>query len=170
MSRMAIRSGVVHSGVSAPADARHEGAQARPRLLVVEDDPNIVELLSASLRFAGFEVSGATNGAEALEYIFCTGAYAERHLENPRVILLDKKLPFVDGMEVLRRIRADPRTHLIPVVMLTSSAADRDIIQSYHLRVNSYIVKPMDFEQFSKTVQQLSNYWLTINRQPTGVN
>jgi two-component system response regulator len=82
------------------------------------------------------------------------------------VILLDKKLPLVDGMEVLRQIRADPRTRLIPVVMLTSSAEDRDIIESYQLGVNSYIVKPVDFEQFSETARQLGYYWLLINKQP----
>src|SRR5208283_3009067 len=110
------------------------------------------------------------DGAEALEWIFCTGAYAQRNLENPRVILLDKKLPLVDGMEVLRQIRAHPRTRLIPVVMLTSSAEDRDIIESYELGVNSYIVKPVDFEQFTETARQLGYYWLLINRQPAEVS
>jgi two-component system response regulator len=102
-----------------------------------------------------------------LEFVFCTGAYAQRRSENPRVILLDKKLPLMDGLEVLRRIRADPRTRLIPVVMLTSSAEDRDVIESYKLGVNSYIVKPVDFEQFSETARQLGYYWLLINKQPT---
>ena len=102
-----------------------------------------------------------------LEFIFCTGAYADRHFENPCVILLDKKLPLVDGMEVFRKIRADPRTRLIPVVMLTSSAEDRDIIESYQLGVNSYIVKPVNFEQFSETARQLGYYWLLLNQQPT---
>jgi two-component system response regulator len=106
------------------------------------------------------------DGAEALEFVFCTGAYAERHFVNPRVILLDKKLPLVDGMDVLRHIRADARTKLIPVVMLTSSAEERDIIESYQLGVNSYIVKPVDFEQFSETARQLGYYWLLINKQP----
>ena len=83
------------------------------------------------------------------------------------MILLDKKLPLVDGMEVLREIRADPRTRLIPVVMLTSSAEDRDIIESYELGVNSYIVKPVDFEQFSETARNLGYYWLLVNKQPS---
>jgi two-component system response regulator len=110
------------------------------------------------------------DGAEALEFIFCTGVYAERLCENPRMILLDKKLPLVDGLEVLRQIRANPRTSMVPVVMLTAAAEDRDIIESYQLRVNSYIVKPVDFEQFSETVRQLGYYWMLINRQPTAVS
>ncbi len=104
--------------------------------------------------------------AEAAQVRLCTGVYAQRHFENPRVILLDKKLPLVDGMDVLRQIRADPRTCLVPVVMLTSSAEDRDIVESYKLGVNSYIVKPVDFEQFTETARQLGYYWLLINKQP----
>jgi two-component system response regulator len=110
------------------------------------------------------------DGAEALEFVFCTGGYSQRQFENPRLILLDKKLPLVDGMEVLRQIRADPRTALIPVVMLTSSAEDRDIIESYRLGVNSYIVKPVNFEQFGETARQLGYYWLPLNQQPTAVH
>ena len=98
------------------------------------------------------------DGAEALEYVFCTGAYAGRTTENPKVILLDLKLPLVDGIEVLRQIRGDPRTRSIPVVMLTSSSEERDVIETYQLGVNSYIVKPVDFEQFNEVVQQLANF------------
>ena len=112
------------------------------------------------------KVQVVRDGAEALEFIFCTGAYAQRNFENPRVILLDKKLPMVDGMEVLRQIRADPRTCLVPVVMLTSAAEDRDIIESFKLGVNSYVVKPVGFEQFSETIRQLANYWLHVNQHP----
>jgi two-component system response regulator len=137
-------------------------------ILLVEDNPN-----DEALALHAFQKHNLANkvyvvrdGAEALEYIFCTGAYADRPFVKPRLILLDKKLPLVDGMEVLREIRADPRTKLIPVVMLTSSAEERDVIESYNLGVNSYIVKPVDFDQFSETVRQLGYYWLLVNKQP----
>lgn len=137
-------------------------------ILLVEDNSN-----DERLALHAFEKHHLANrlhvvrdGAEALEFIFCTGAYADRICENPRVILLDKQLPLVDGIEVLRQIRGDSRTYLTPVVMLTSSAEERDIIESYQLRVNSYIVKPVDFEQFSETIRQLGDYWLRVNRQP----
>ena len=107
------------------------------------------------------------DGAEALEYLFCTGAYADRLVENPKVILLDLKLPLIDGIEVLRQLRSDPRTHLIPVVVLTSSSEERDIVETYSLGVNSYIVKPVDFEQFNEVAKHLGFYWLLLNRQPT---
>src|ERR1700734_4260511 len=112
-------------------------------ILLVEDNPNdeMLALHAFKKHNLANKVHVVRDGAEALEFVFCTGAYAERTFENPRVILLDKKLPLVDGMEVLREIRADPRTHLIPVVMLTSSAEDSDLIESYQLGVNSYIVK-----------------------------
>ena len=136
-------------------------------ILLVEDNPNDEMLALHAFRKHNLanQVHVVRDGAEALEFLFCTGAYAQRISENPRVILLDKKLPLVDGMEVLRQIRADPRTRLIPVVMLTSSAEERDIIESYKLGVNSYIVKPMDFEQFSETARQLGCYWLLLNKQ-----
>ena len=141
-------------------------------ILLVEDNPNdeMLALHAFKKHNLANKVYVVRDGAEALEFVFCTGAYAERRFENPRVILLDKKLPLVDGMEVLRQIRADPRTRLIPVVMLTSSAEDRDIIESYQLGVNSYIVKPVDFEQFSETARQLGYYWLLINQQPTAAS
>ena len=105
------------------------------------------------------------DGAEALEYVFCTGAYAERGMENPKVILLDLKLPLVDGLEVLRQIRSNPQTRLIPVVMLTSSSEERDIVEAYRLGANSYIVKPVDFDQFNEGAKSLGFYWLILNRQ-----
>lgn len=137
-------------------------------ILLVEDNPNdeILAMHAFEKHCLANKVYVVRDGAEALEYVFCTGAYAHRVFENPRVILLDKKLPLVDGMEVLREIRADPRTRSIPVVMLTSSAEDKDIIESYQLGVNSYIVKPVDFEQFGEMARQLGYYWLLINRQP----
>ena len=140
-------------------------------ILLVEDNANdeMLALHAFKKHNLASKVHVVRDGAEALEFVFCTGAYAARVFENPRLILLDKKLPLVDGMEVLRDIRADPRTRLVPVVMLTSSAEDRDVIESYQLRVNSYIVKPVDFEQFSETVRQLGCYWLRVNRQPCEV-
>src|SRR5580698_433584 len=141
-------------------------------ILLVEDNPSdeMLALHAFKKHNLANKVYVVRDGAEALEFIFCTGAYAQRRAENPRVILLDKKLPLVDGMEVLRQIRADPRTRSVPVVMLTSSAEDRDIIESYKLGVNSYIVKPVDFEQFSETARQLGYYWLLINKQPVAMS
>jgi two-component system response regulator len=137
-------------------------------ILLVEDNANDEMLALHAFRKHNLatKVHVVRDGAEALEFVFCTGAYADRRPENPKVILLDKKLPLVDGMDVLRQIRANPRTRMIPVVMLTSSAEDRDVIESYQLGVNSYIVKPVDFEQFSETARQLGFYWLLINKQP----
>ena len=137
-------------------------------ILLVEDNSNDEMLAMHAFKAHGLDgkVRIVRDGAEALEFIFCTGAYSDRPSVNPRIILLDKNLPLVDGMEVLREIRADPRTELVPVVMLTASAEDRDLIESYQLRVNSYIVKPVDYDQFSDTVRQLGSYWLLINRQP----
>ena len=137
-------------------------------ILLIEDNPTDERLALHAFKMHNLadKVHVVRDGAEALEFVFCTGAYAKRSFENPQVILLDKKLPMVDGMEVLRQIRADPRTRLVPVVMLTSSAEDRDIIESFELGVNSYVVKPVDFEQFSETIRQLANYWLHVNQHP----
>jgi CheY-like chemotaxis protein len=105
------------------------------------------------------------DGAEALEFIFCTGAYGGRSIQNtPNVILLDLKLPKVDGMDVLRQVKADPRTRMTPVVVLTSSREERDVVESYRLGVNSYIVKPVDFEKFTEAVQRMGLYWLLLNQ------
>jgi two-component system, response regulator len=141
-------------------------------ILLIEDNPNdeMLALHAFKKHNLANKVHVVRDGAEALEFIFCTGAYAGRHFVNPRLILLDKKLPLVDGMEVLRQIRSHPSTRLVPVVMLTSSAEDRDVIESYQLRVNSYIIKPVDFEQFSETIRQLGCYWLRVNRQPSAVS
>lgn len=144
-------------------------AEKSVEILLVEDNPNdeMLALHAFKKHDLDRKIHVVRDGAEALEFIFCTGAYAERRFENPRVILLDKKLPLVDGMDVLRQIRADPRTRLVPVVMLTTSAEERDVIESYQLGVNSYIVKPVDFEQFSETARQLGSYWLLVNKQPS---
>lgn len=138
-------------------------------ILLVEDNPLDLELAQRALRKANLSnrIQVARDGAEALDYIFCEGAHASRSIaEVPKVVLLDLKLPKVDGLEVLRRIRSDPRTHGIPVVMLTSSLEQRDIVESYALGVNSYIVKPVDFERFVEAVQGLGMYWLLLNQPP----
>ena len=138
-------------------------------ILLVEDNPNDVELALHALKKNNIanRIEVVRDGAEALEFIFATGAYASRSIEHaPKVILLDLKLPKVDGLEVLRQIKADPRTRAIPVVVLTSSREERDIVESYNLGVNSYIVKPVDFEQFTESVRQLGMYWLLLNQPP----
>jgi CheY-like chemotaxis protein len=141
-------------------------------ILLVEDNPNDAEMTLHALRKNHLtnHVEHVRDGAEALEFIWCSGAYAHRRMENgPKVILLDLKLPKVDGLEVLRRLKADPRTKMIPVVVLTSSREERDVVESYQLGVNSYILKPVDFEQFTAAVQQVGLYWLLLNEPPRGL-
>ena len=136
-------------------------------ILLVEDNPYDVELTLHALDKSHItnHVHVVRDGVEALEFIFCNGAYAERSIQNPpKVILLDLKLPKVDGMEVLRQVKADPRTQMIPVVVLTSSREERDVVESYRLGVNSYIVKPVDFEKFTEAVQRMGLYWLLLNQ------
>lgn len=138
-------------------------------ILLVEDNPNDVELALHALEKNNIanHIEVARDGAEALDFLFGTGIHAERNIQDgPKVILLDLKLPKVDGLEVLEQIRSDPRTKNIPVVMLTSSREERDIAESYNLGVNSYIVKPVDFEQFTEAVRQLGLYWLLLNQPP----
>ena len=141
----------------------------RVDILMVEDNPNDEELTLHELRKYHLTntIQVVRDGQEALEYIFCTGRYAERVIsQHPHVILLDIKLPFIDGLEVLRRIKGDARTRTIPVVMLTSSREERDLVESYRLGVNSYIVKPVDFDQFKESARTLGMYWLLLNRPP----
>jgi CheY-like chemotaxis protein len=138
-------------------------------ILLVEDNPNDVELTLHALKKNNLtnRIHVVRDGAEALEYLFSSGAYAERDLnQTPKVILLDLKLPKVDGMEVLKRIKADERTRSIPMVVLTSSREERDIVDSYRLGVNSYITKPVDFDHFTEAVRQLGLYWLLLNQPP----
>jgi two-component system response regulator len=138
-------------------------------ILIVEDTSEDLELALRALRKAKItnRIQVARDGEEALEFIFCQGPFAQRQMEDgPKVILLDLKLPKVDGLEVLRRIKSDPRTRSIPVVVLTSSREQNDVVESYDLGVNSYIVKPVDFDQFLEAVQKLGMYWLLINHPP----
>ena len=139
-------------------------------ILIVEDTPEDLDLAMRALRKAKISnhIHVARDGEEALEFIFCEGPFTERKMEDgPKVILLDLKLPKIDGLEVLRRIKHDPRTKSIPIVVLTSSREQNDVVESYDLGVNSYIVKPVNFEQFSEAVQKLGMYWLLLNHPPT---
>lgn len=139
-------------------------------ILLIEDNPNDVELTLHALKenHLGNRIEVARDGAEALDFIFCRGPYTARSIElPPKVILLDLKLPKVDGLEVLKQIKGDVRTRMIPVVVLTSSREERDIVETYHLGVNSYIVKPVDFEQFTEAVRGLGLYWLLLNQPPS---
>ena len=137
-------------------------------ILLVEDNPSDLQLTLHALernKLAN-QIHVVRDGVEALDFLFSTGPYAERTPRNPRVVLLDLKLPRIDGLEVLRRMKEEPRTRTIPVVVLTSSHEERDIIESYQLGVNSYIVKPVDFEQFAESVRQLGLYWALLNQPP----
>ena len=138
-------------------------------ILLVEDNPDDEALTLRALRKnnIGNEVVVARDGAEALDYFFGTGAYAGRDMTiMPSMTLLDLKLPKIDGLEVLKRLRADDRTKLIPVVILTSSKEEQDLINGYSLGANSYIRKPVDFGQFVEAVRQLGLYWLVLNEAP----
>ena len=138
-------------------------------ILLVEDNPNDVELTLRALQKQNLstKVFVVKDGAEALDFMFATGAYSQRKVEKrPRVVLLDLKLPKVDGIEVLRRIKTDSRTNRIPVVMLTSSQEERDVLDSYNLGVNSHIVKPVDFSNFVHAVSELGIYWGILNKVP----
>ena len=138
-------------------------------ILLVEDNPDDLDLSLRALRKARLanHIHVARDGAEAVDFLFGTGPHAGRNVENgPKVILLDLKLPKVDGIEVLRRVKGDPRTRTIPVVVLTSSKEQPDVAECYKLGVNSYIVKPVNFEGFAKSVADLGMYWLLLNHPP----
>ncbi len=148
--------------------ATDEGAV---QILLVEDDPGDAELTLRALRRHNLanQVIHVTDGEQALDFVFGRGSYSSRDVsQHPRVVILDLKLPRVDGLEVLRAMKADERTRVIPVVVLTSSREERDVIESYRLGVNSYIVKPVDFDKFVDAVKELGLYWLLLNQRPDG--
>jgi len=138
-------------------------------ILLVEDNPNDAELAIRALKKHNLanHVAVVTDGEEALEFMFARGKYAKRNVESgPKIILLDLKLPKVGGLEVLREIKSDPRTKVIPVIVLTSSKEEKDIVESYKLGVNSYILKPVDFDKFVESVKDIGYYWLLLNQSP----
>ncbi len=138
-------------------------------ILLVEDNPNDAELTLRALNKHNLanKIHLVKDGAEALDFIFANGTYAGRNIGNkPKVIFLDLKLPKVDGLEVLRKVKSDERTRFIPIVVLTSSHEERDVVDSYKFGVNSYIVKPVDFDKFIKAVAELGMYWMLLNKQP----
>jgi CheY-like chemotaxis protein len=140
-------------------------------VLLVEDNPSDAELTMRALkkRHLANKLFHAKDGAEALDFLFTHGSFANRRVENgPKVVLLDLKLPKVDGLEVLRRIKSDERTKKIPVVVMTSSREDKDLETCYDYGVNGYVVKPVEFEDFSRAVSELGFYWLLLNERPRG--
>jgi CheY-like chemotaxis protein len=140
------------------------------RILLVEDDPNDVELTLTALEeyHLANEVVVTSDGAEALDYLYRRGAFATRLNGSPAVLLLDLKLPKVDGLEVLQQIKGDEKLRLIPVVVLTSSREERDMVASYRLGVNAYVVKPVDFHEFVNAIKELGVFWAVINEPPPG--
>lgn len=142
-------------------------------ILLVEDNQDDRDLALHALRREKLanNIFVARDGEEALDFIFCRGAFAQRSFEHPpKLVLLDLKLPKVNGMEVLKQVKSDPRTKIIPVVIMTSSKEERDLVASYNLGANSYIQKPVDFEQFRETVKTVGLYWLVINQPPIAEN
>lgn len=140
------------------------------RILLVEDDPKDVELTLTALEEYNLanEVVVARDGEEALDFLYCRGSFATRAKQNPAVMLLDLKLPKVDGLEVLQQLKADERLRMIPVVVLTSSREERDMVASYKLGVNAYVVKPVDFHEFVNAIRELGIFWAIINEPPPG--
>ena len=140
------------------------------RILMVEDDPKDVDLTLTALEdyHLANEVVVAGDGEEALDFLYCRGKWASRPRENPAVMLLDLKLPKMDGLEVLKQVKADEKLQLIPVVVLTSSREEKDLVASYRLGVNAYVVKPVDFHEFVNAIRELGVFWAVINAAPPG--
>src|ERR1700738_3089896 len=140
------------------------------RILIVEDDPNDVELTLTALGEYNLanEVVVTRDGQQALDYLYCRGEFHARPNDNPAVMLLDLKLPKVDGLEVLQQVKADERLKMMPVVVLTSSHEEKDMVRSYSLGVNAYVVKPVDFHEFVNAVKELGVFWAVINEPPPG--
>jgi CheY-like chemotaxis protein len=139
-------------------------------ILLVEDNPNDLELTLIALERSNLanDVIVVRDGAEALDYLNCTGEWAKRSAGNPAVVLLDLKLPKIDGLEVLRHIRSTDRLKSMPVVMLTSSSEEKDLLRSYELGVNAYVVKPVDFKEFVRAIADLGIFWAVLNEPPPG--
>lgn len=137
-------------------------------ILLVEDDPNDIELTLTTLSENNLanEITVARDGVEALDYLYCRGAFAQRSTGNPVVILLDLKLPKLDGLQVLRQLKADEHMRLIPIVILTSSKESRDLAECYQLGVNAYVVKPVRFAEFVEVIRQIGIFWVLINEPP----
>jgi two-component system response regulator len=138
-------------------------------ILLVEDNPKDLKLAMHALssRMLANKIEVARDGEEALDYLFCRGRYADRNFNHqPRLVLLDLKLPKVDGLDVLRAVKSDPRTKAIPVVILTASSEEKDLVESYKLGANAYIQKPVDFDQFRQIVEQVGLFWLVVNQPP----
>lgn len=143
--------------------------QKEVEILLVEDNPNDAELTLRALKQNNLanNVVIVTDGEEALNFLFARGTYSNRKIENgPKVVLLDLKLPKVNGLEVLKAVKSDERTKIIPIVVLTSSKEEKDLIESYKLGVNSYIIKPVDFDKFLGAIKDLGFYWLLLNQLP----
>ncbi len=140
------------------------------RILLAEDNPKDVELTLAALEehHLANEVVVVNDGAEALDYLYCRGEYAMRSVQHPVVVMLDLKMPKVDGLEVLRIIKSDEQMKTIPVVMLTSSREEQDLVKSYKTGVNAYVVKPVDFQEFMDAIKELGTFWALINEPPVG--
>jgi DNA-binding response OmpR family regulator len=140
------------------------------RILIVEDDPNDVELTLTALDEYNLanEVIVARDGEEALDYLYCRGNFKTRANSNPSVLLFDLKLPKVDGLEVLQQVKSDDKLRMIPVAVLTSSREERDMVASYKLGVNAYVVKPVDFHEFVNAIKELGIFWAIINEPPPG--
>ena len=144
--------------------------EPRARILLVEDDPRDVELTMTALEDYNLtnEVVIVHDGEEALDYLYCRGKFESRINQNPAVMLLDLKLPKVDGLEVLEKVKSDEKLRMIPVVVLTSSREERDMVASYKLGVNAYVVKPVDFHEFVNAIKELGVFWAIINEPPPG--
>lgn len=140
------------------------------RILMVEDDPKDVELTLTALEEYNLanEVIVVEDGEQALDYLYCRGSFKMRSSENPAVMLLDLKLPKVDGLEVLQQVKSDENLQMIPVVVLTSSREEKDMVASYKLGVNGYVVKPVDFHEFVNAIRELGVFWAVINQPPPG--
>jgi CheY-like chemotaxis protein len=140
------------------------------RILMAEDDPKDVELTLTALQEYNLanEVVVTRDGEEALDYLYCRGNFTTRTNDNPAVLLLDLKMPKVDGLEVLQQIKSDEKLRMIPVVVLTSSREERDMVASYRLGVNAYVVKPVDFHEFVNAIKELGVFWAVINEAPPG--